>query len=206
MVLSSLQSLAIRLEELQTNDSTVSSIPNEALPDALSVEEYSKVFSTGYLRLPPLKLGWIAQNLFKDEGLQDWECRRSAVLYFLARECGLPSNPAFSNMIEEIHDNQSLDQNLRKRLQKAWTPKFEQVFQCLLEQNSGHAIPMLVQLRGDLLRLMAVLPKNQGQEMAELKGAFQQLEGHIRQLLSTWFSPGMLGMPKTIVFIKVQLH
>lgn len=223
MVLSALQNLVRRLEEWEPNLAFPSSTLEDDLrsssevvldspsdspgttrtsttSNALSVEEYARLFCTGYLRLPPLQLGWIAKNAFqnvRDDSII-WECNRSAVVHFLANDCGLSAttSPALLRMLEDLK-TQPMEKTLLERLEKSWTPKFAQVFQCLLEQNSSQAIPMLVQLRGDILRLMTVLrtPKNDdgGGVEQQLKESLQQLEAHIRRLLSTWFSPGMLG-------------
>lgn len=213
-VISALQNLVRRLEEWEPNlalpaNSQVEAEENTTKSNSspfadsddehlLSLEEYAKIFCTGYMDLPPLKLGWIATSALSGASLlQDWECPRSAILYLLAHDCGFhdfSASPALSTWLEELQKT-PLDNTLLERLRKAWTPKFQQVFQCLLEQNSGQTVPLLVQLRGDVLRLMAVLPKEQDNP-SQFRHSLLHLEEHLRRLLFTWFSPGMLAIQR----------
>jgi malonyl-CoA decarboxylase len=220
-VLLSLQNLVARLEEWEPNlsppPSSSSSLeePTAAseLPSSLtklpagpgeaknlSIEEYARIFCGGYVRLPPLQLGWIAESLASPSTLKqdanekhDWNCPRSAIVFFLAIDCGV-SSPALSRFLDHLRDHTDATKNpltVLKQLRKLGTPKFDDVFQCLFEHNSKQTLTMLVQLRGDLLGLMALVPKSHDHDQT-LGDALQQLERHLRRLLSAWFSPGML--------------
>ena len=235
MVLSALEELVSRLgyawepalaapQQAGREEAVISkTIPTTHSAPSKSIEEYARIICAGYDKLPPLKLGWIAthsvatspSSLPKNH-LYDWECPRSAILYFLAQHCSLPEtnnnnnkymddSPAWNNWIQDLvqHDNTGKNNRLQspppvavlQELQRAWTPQYENVFQCLLEQNSQQTLVMLVQLRGDLLRLMKVLPKGSQDAVPTNLNAhcLQPLENHLRRLLATWFSPGMLG-------------
>jgi malonyl-CoA decarboxylase len=77
--------------------------------------------------------------------------------------------------------------NSRLRLREACTPQYEQVLQCLLEQNSAQGVQFLVSVREDLRQWMpSILPND------DLLPQLKQLDSHLLKLLSTWFSPGML--------------
>jgi len=244
-ILSALKNLVVRLEEYEHNfppprldDSTLplstssKNETNQSVDDTsllLSVEENARIFSTGYSSLPPLKLAWVAtsaanttENTAADAinnkrfpSDVHLECPRSAVLYFLAQQCGLPSSKMAAAELSELLKDLSYQANLSvlQKLRQAWTPKFEEVFQCLLEQNSQHTLNMLVELRADLLRVIGVLPKQQktnqhqgaGDEKAKgsasiasppLIDSMQQLERHLRRILSAWVSPGMLEIKR----------
>jgi hypothetical protein len=119
----------------------------------------------------------------------------------------MEASPAWNSWIQDLIQNNNNNNNnnngiiqsplpvaVLQQLRQAWTPPFENIFQCLLEQNSKQTLPMLVQLRGDLLRLMTVLPKHNSLGKKESMSMLQPLEDHLRRLLSRWFSPGMLGM------------
>ena len=211
-----------------TLDPTTTTSP--ASSSSKSKGEYARIVCTGYDKLPPLQLGWIATHASTvspstSSSLlnNNWQCPRSAIIFFLAQKCGLPRNdsmdavstttsPAWNSWIQDlIQDNNDTARRRRQQqliqsppvavlqeLRQAWTPPFEHIFQCLLEQNSKQTLPMLVQLRGDLLRLMTVLPKERGSSSVTNTNTnsmqLQPLEHHLRRLLSTWFSPGMLGM------------
>lgn len=168
----------------------------------MSVEELARVFCQGYANLAPLQLGTIAtaaasslpsekqgrDGFFKKIG----DCPRGAILFFLAEKCGPPGfqngkNAMFA--LQQVVHN--LDSTVFKELQKLWTPLYHELFQCLLEQNSQHGVSLLVEMRGDLLRLLRTIP-NQGHESTV--GALKELERHLRRQLSVWFSPGLLGL------------
>ncbi|CAB9511636.1 Malonyl-CoA decarboxylase, mitochondrial [Seminavis robusta] len=218
-VLSALQNLAFRLEEWEPNlsereplsssatsliaspASSVLQTTDDNSTPVRSIEEYASLFCTGYVQLPPLKLGWNATALASpQDDIPTWECPRSAALLFLAQDCGPPSSTAsISTVVEQLQNrhNQQDDNNstttaalLLQQLKLLWTPKFEEIFQILIENNSQETLAMLVALRGDLLQLLSVLPKQQSQQ--SLKQSLMQLENHLRRLLSAWFSPGML--------------
>lgn len=188
-------------------------------PSSKSIEEYVRIICAGYDKLPPLQLGWIATHSvatsppsLPKNHLYEWECPRSAILYFLAQQCGLPDtnnnrndSPAWNNWIQDLVQRDNTGNHaclalsptvaVLQELQRAWTPQYENVIQCLLEHNSQQTLAMLVPLRGDLLRLMKVLPKgsmNAAPTNLDVR-CLQPLEHHLRRLLATWFSPGMLG-------------
>lgn len=225
IVVSALEQLVARLDYLAAPSSLASSQQRTApitnattnlSSSSKSVEEYARIICTGYTKLPPLKLGWIATHAVAAEhnnsnDWQDWVCPRSAMLFFLAQECGVPRSSnlehctAWNKWIQDLTRGSTITNNkmnsppvaVLRDMRQAWTPKFESVIQCLLEQNSQQALTMLVSLRGDLLRLMTVLPKSSGTSTAEeestsMQSRMQPLEDHLRKLLSTWFSPGML--------------
>ena len=178
-----------------------------------SIEEYARIICQGYSGLPPLKLGWIAthiSDLVSEERMKswhDWECPRSAMICYLAEpsRAGLSdssSSEVLNKWIQEAQQTGDLPDIVLQSLQKITLsqspPVYQDFIQCLLEQSSGHTLPVLVELRGDLLRLLRALPKtitSADGSMTEnpARALLRPMEDHLRKLLSTWFSPGLLG-------------
>ena len=160
----------------------------------ISVEELAEVFCRGYVNLPPLQLGNITSAATSNQKIdmvqETRDCPRRAILFFLAQQCGPPGlkDGIVSDSIQDIQCNANNISTV-KHLQKAWTPIYEELFQCLLEENSQYTVNFLVEIRGDLLRLMRILPKENQESLVE---ALKELERHLRRLLSVWFSPGLL--------------
>jgi malonyl-CoA decarboxylase len=126
-------------------------------------------------------------------------CLRRGVISYLVAKC-TPSESsvaeAVANYTQNVshHQQEDLDMrnrvmNSRLRLREACAPQYEQVLQCLLEQNSAQGIQFVVSLREDLRQWIPSIPSsNEHDLLPQLK----QLDSHILKLLKTWFSPGML--------------
>jgi malonyl-CoA decarboxylase len=127
-------------------------------------------------------------------------CLRRDVISYLVAQC-TPSESsvaeAVTNYTQNVshHTKEDPDMRLRVmnsclRLREACSPQYEQVLQCLLEQNSAQGIQFLVSLREDLRQWIPSITSSNEHDL--LQPQLKQLDSHLLQLLSTWFSPGML--------------
>eukprot|EP00521_Asterionellopsis_glacialis_P012842 CAMPEP_0195307878 /NCGR_PEP_ID=MMETSP0707-20130614/37938_1 /TAXON_ID=33640 /ORGANISM="Asterionellopsis glacialis, Strain CCMP134" /LENGTH=390 /DNA_ID=CAMNT_0040372131 /DNA_START=636 /DNA_END=1805 /DNA_ORIENTATION=- len=77
---------------------------------------------------------------------------------------------------------------LAQKLRLACTPAYEVLSHCLLEENAKEGMVFLVELREDLRRY--IQKEVDDDHLIQLK----QFDSYLRDLFSTWFSPGMLEM------------
>ena len=136
----------------------------QGLATALSVE---------YSKLPPLSESQ----------------ERGHVLTLLARECG-SSEKEVAAAVE--HYQQHAKQHgsvghLLTSLRHACTPRYDGLFQLILEKKDG--MKFLVSLRQDLLLLMESAKSSDDELLVYLK----EVDSHMKNLMSAWFGPGMLG-------------
>ena len=134
------------------------------------------------------------------------ECERSHILLFLAMDC-IPSEEDVNSAVTRYRKQTSTieagptDATRRGRtvcygLRTATTPNYETVLKYILQQNASHGMSFLVTLREDLLRVIAwmkSIPDTHDARLAHLI----DLDGFLRSVFCTWFSPGMLGKSKS---------
>lgn len=187
-----LSELASRLEAptllRSSRQDQESSISNERT-GRMTLEELSSQLCHEYLKLPPLT--------FAEEN----EKGRKAVLEYLGMNCFL-SDEKVSSAVQHYLDNaptessesfRHLKMQLMSKLRESCTPLYEKLFQCLLEEDARQGMVFLVRLRQDL-REWIRWKKLSNEHEDEITANMKQLDAHLRDLLSTWFSSGMLGM------------
>lgn len=189
-----MQSLASKLQEPK-HRRLASPLDGRRLAKSFSNEqqlqsELAAKLCAEYRNLPPLKLP-----------ISD-DCERARMLLFLASEC-VPTDAEVAQAVESyLRNNQAPDDPLHNpslqvlrstvlsNLRMASTPQYEQLLEYILQQNSMHGMSFLMALREDLMQTLAWLKVlHDDERMAHL----QDLDGHLRHLFCTWFSPGMLG-------------
>jgi malonyl-CoA decarboxylase len=167
-----------------------------------TLRELASTVCLNYRKLPPMRLSPTDISLRRD------------VISYLVVKC-TPSETfvaeTVANYTQNVkHEDPDPDMRLRVmnsllRLHEAVSPQYEQVLQLLLEQNSAQGIPFLVSLREDLRQWIPSISTassvsnsndNDGHgnshDDLDLVSKLKQLDSHLLQLLSTWFSPGML--------------
>jgi len=170
--------------------------PAKSLEKATLRDLAQKLFEL-YPRLPPI-LGP------STGGGSDGICDRKAVLRYLAVDCA-PSKENIGSAVQHYQsflDASSGDLDLVpspsiRRLQDACTPEYERIVRLLLEQNAAAGMRFLLELRRDVLRWLPWLQQQHqrnslGDGHQELVACLKQLDGHLREVFSTWFAPGML--------------
>lgn len=126
-------------------------------------------------------------------------CPRRDIIHYLATSC----TPLEHTVAETVanytrsvahHDANEEDVGQRfasacDKLRQACTPQYEHLIQCLLQHNSAEAIQFLVAVREDLRCWIPLLQSSQNDSLLP---QLKQFDSHMHQVLSTWFSPGML--------------
>lgn len=183
--LEALQELVLRLEDSKQRSvrrpNTHASQSKQA-----TLRELAHTVCLDYRKLPPVRLSPTEISLRRD------------VISYLVTKC-TPSESsvakAVANYTQNVSHHSKEDPDMRHRvmnsclrLREACSPQYEQVLHCLLEQNSAQGIQFLVSLREDLRQWIPSIPSNDDLLQPQLK----QLDSHLLQLLSTWFSPGMV--------------
>jgi malonyl-CoA decarboxylase len=182
--LAALQELVSRLEDSKR------SVPvrrpnNGSQSKQATLRELAHTVCLDYRRLPPMRLS-----------PTDISLRRDVISYLVATCTPSESSvaEAVANYTQNVSHHSKKDpdmrlrvMNSRLRLREACTPQYEQVLQCLLEQNSAQGIQFLVSVREDLRQWIPSIQSND-----DLLPQLKQLDSHLLKLLSTWFSPGML--------------
>lgn len=84
------------------------------------------------------------------------------------------------------------------RLRDKCTPAYETLFQTILGTNAQEGMRFLIAFRQDLLRLIRAQTNDEEIRRRQLKN----LDAHLRQLLTTWFSPEALGALR-VVFLPL---
>jgi malonyl-CoA decarboxylase len=196
--LEALQKLVSRLEDGRSvrkpNADNTSHASQSHQSKQATLRELAHTVCLGYRKLPPIKL--------TDTELSP---RRDVILH-LAATCTTPSETFVQEAVanytntntrmQNVSHNSKDDPDVRLRfmnscvrLREACSSHYEQVLQCLLEQNSAEGIRFIVSFREDLRQwILLIPPKSNDDLVPQLK----QLDSHLLQLLSTWFSPGML--------------
>ena len=91
-----------------------------------------------------------------------------------------------------------LQSELIGRLRDKCTPAYETLFQTILGTNAQEGMRFLIAFRQDLLRLIRAQTNDEEIRRRQLKN----LDAHLRQLLTTWFSPEALGALR-VVFLPL---
>jgi malonyl-CoA decarboxylase len=176
-----LQQLVSRLEDSKRSVRR----PNASQSKQATLRELAHTVCLDYRKLPPMRLSPTDISLRRD------------VISYLVATC-TPSETsvaeAVANYTQNVSHHSKEDPEMRLRvmnsclrLREACSPQYEQVLQCLLEQNSAQGIQFLVSFREDLRQWIPSISSND-----DLLPKLKQLDSYLRQLLSTWFSPGML--------------
>jgi malonyl-CoA decarboxylase len=188
--LEALQELVSRLEDSKRSVQ-VRSRPNNTNTSPskqATLRELAHTVCLDYRKLPPMRLS--PTDI----------CLRRDVISYLVATC-TPSESsvaaAVANYTQNISQHTKEDPEMRLRvmnsslrLREACSPQYEQVLQCLLEQNSAQGIQFLVSLREDLRQWIPSIASSNEHDL--LQPQLKQLDSHLMQLLKTWFSPGML--------------
>lgn len=154
------------------------------------MRELARTVCRNYSQLAPMTLH------------QTQPCSRRDILLYLASSCA-PSEQSVAetvaNYTQITSHASSADglrfANARVKLRDACTPRYERILQCLLQQHSTHGLQLLVALREDLRQWIPLVQQQQQQSNMDnllLPLQLKQLNSHLLQILSTWFSPGML--------------
>ncbi len=131
---------------------------------------------------------------------------RRNIVEFLAIECSTHRAQIFSaieNYQKQNEDVATTSISTRssprllsqERLRRACTDRYETILSFVLQQNAQLGMQFILALREDLFQLTRwreSLPQHH--DHARLSARLKRLDSFIRQLLITWFSPGMIGM------------
>ena len=80
------------------------------------------------------------------------------------------------------------------KLRAACVPRHESVFSAVLSHGPSDGMAFIVDLRADLIRHIAAESSPSSSSSPETVASLRSLNASLRQLLSSWFSPGMLEL------------
>ena len=182
--------------------------------DASLLLELTERLPTEYIDLPPIRLSNPPSLLSNST---DPSTSRAFILQTIAMQMGpasdteiLAASKALTKHMSreattevgidtQLHIRKTL--SLQQKLRDALTPQYEDLFRIMMTDHAQTAIRFLIALRQDLLQLLmannsspgAVQDQHVDVDEADTVQHLKQLDGHLKTVLTTWFSPEALG-------------
>lgn len=170
------------LEQLQTQLKTVAATRDDTGEYMTSLQSLAKNLQVHYI-----SLSTATATSSLHEG-------RSSILDFMASQLG-PWDEDVQTQLTKYQETLGMPHyHAMQSMREALTPGYEQLFRIILEENAKEGMTFMVTLREDLLLHIRILQQQQPSKSQQDEGfaRLKQLDTHLRQLLTTWFSPEML--------------
>lgn len=167
--------LSLHLRPASTNISTLESKANVAMTGR---------FGRLYRKLPPIQPKQSASD-----------CPRRSILMFLSRDCGV-NRKAVDNAVEvyeKVMQEGELTPHLAtySRLHDVSAPIYQDILRYLLLDHALDGMESIICLREDLRSWLRSLHAVDAERVLLIEH-LKRLDGHLQEVLSVWFVPGLL--------------
>ena len=172
------------LGQLQTQLKAVAATRTDAGDHSTLIHSLARQFKSHYISL---STATVTSTLH--EG-------RSAILDFMASHLG-PWDEDVQSQMDKYQETTGMPRyHAMQSTRDALTPGYERLLRIILEENAKEGMTFMITLREDLLLHIRTLQQPQQQQQQsqqdESLARLKQLDTHLRQVLTTWFSPEML--------------